>query len=201
MFSINEFRTSIDKQGILRSNKYFVEFALPEYLRNSYSDDDKRLMSLRCENVAIPGMSFLSTDSQPRFGYGPVEKMPYVPGFDPISLTFILDSKNKIYKLFYDWTSAVVGFNGKAGTNLRNGTRKPYEVGYKNKYKTDLIIRVYDGNKAKDTSPTAGKEVMLVKLYAAFPMGLPSTPLAWDSTDAMKLSIPFSYTDFEIAIP
>lgn len=207
MFSINEFRTSINTKGILRSNRYFVSFKVPKYLMPKYGTLGTRLMSIRCESVSIPGFSFLSADGPPRFGYGPVEKNPYVPGFDGINLTFILDAQNQIYKFFYDWTMCIVNYNGRGGTNMRNNavssgsTWRPYEVGYKSDYQTDLDIFVYDGNKNENSSSEAGKLVMSLKAYSAFPMGLPSTPLAWESTDAMKLSIPFSYTDFQINIP
>lgn len=205
MFSIKDFRSSINKGGILRPNKYIVEFSVPEYLKPRYSSGNLSLMSLRCESVNIPGFSFASKDGPPAFGYGPVEKHPYVPGFDGITLTFLLDSKNKIYKFFYDWTMSIVNYDGRGGTNMRNSSGstswKPYEVGYKSKYQTDLSIHIYDGNKNEKTNSEAGNRVMTIKLYSAFPMGLPSNQLSWESTDVMRLPIPFSYTDFGIDIP
>lgn len=202
MFSINDFKASINTRGILRSNKYLVSFKIPEYLQGRYTTDDQRLISIRCESVSLPGFSFLSADGPPRYGYGPVEKNPYVPGFDGLSLTFILDSKNRIYELFYDWTMSIVNYDGRGGTNMRNGTSwKPYEVGYKSLYQTDLNISVYDGNKSETSTSESGNLVMNAKVYAAFPMGIPSNPLSWESTDAMKLTIPFAYTDFRISMP
>jgi hypothetical protein len=35
-------------------------------------------------------------------------------------------------------------------------------------------------------------------ISSAFPLGLPSIPLAWESTELVRLTVPFSYTDFEI---
>lgn len=204
MFNIKDFRASIDTKGILRPNKYHVRFKVPTYLSTRYTDDDIKLMSLRCESVSIPGFNFASKDGPPAFGYGPVEKHPYVPAFDGTTLNFILDSKNKIYKFFYDWTMAVVNYDGRGGTNMRNSSGstywKPYEVGYKSNYQTDVFIEVYDGNKNERTNSDAGNKVMTIVLYSAFPMGLPTNQLAWDSTDIMRLPVPFSFTDFGINI-
>jgi len=196
MFNITNFRSSINDRGILRTNKYVVQFKAPNYLAGKYSSTD--LMSIRCENVSIPGFDFASADGPPRMGYGAIEKHPYVPGFSGMSLTFLMDSKSEIYNFFYDWTMSIVNFNGKGGTNYRNGTWKPYEVGYKKDYQTELNISVYDGAKKEGSSKVAGNEILSLKVWAAFPLGLPSIPLAWESTELMRLTIPFSYTDFEM---
>lgn len=202
MFNIKDFRASIDTRGVLRNNKYLVSFNLPEYLTERkdkrYGLDDQKLMTLRCDAVTIPGFDFLNTDGPPRFGYGPIERMPYVPGFAPMNLTFILDAKTRVYELLYDWTSAIVQFDGKGGTNLKNGlTRFAYEVGYKAKYQTDLIIDVYDGVKSESSS-VAGNLVMSMTAYSAFPAGLPPMQMGWESTDISKIQVPFSYTDFTV---
>jgi hypothetical protein len=198
MFNITNFRSSINDKGILRTNKYLVQFKAPNYIAGKYSSTD--LMSIRCENVSIPGFDFASADGPPRMGYGAIEKHPYVPGFGGMSLTFLMDSKSEIYNFFYDWTMCIVNFNGRGGTNYRdvNNKWKPYEVGYKRDYQTQLNISVYDGAKKEGSSRVAGNEVLSLKVYSAFPLGLPSIPLAWESTELVRLTVPFSYTDFEI---
>ena len=203
MFSINDFKASINTNGILRSNKYIVSFSVPPYLKDLFPQSTLNLLSLRCENVAIPGFEFLSADGPPRMGYGPIEKNPYVPGFSGLSLTYIMDSKGLIYNFFETWCQQIVNFKGSGGNNFRteysyaNGTkRSPYEVGYKLKYQSELTIDVYDGN-GPDTSKS-GKKIVSFKAYAAFPTGLPSIPLAWDSPDMIRLTVPFSYTDFDV---
>lgn len=198
MFNISNFRSSVNNKGVLKSNKYLVQFKAPTYLIDRYPSTE--LMSLRCETVSIPGFDFLSADGPPRMGYGAIEKHPYVPGFSGMSLTFLMDSKSVIYNFFYDWTMSIVNFRGKGGTNYRNANSrwKPYEVGYKDYYKTDLNISVYDGAKADDSSKMAGNEILSLQVYSAFPLGLPSIPLAWESSELVRLTVPFSYTDFEM---
>jgi len=198
MFNIQNFRSSINNSGVMKSNKYVVSFKAPVYLEGRYPSTE--LMSLRCETVSVPGFDFLSADGPPRMGYGAIEKHPYVPGFSGMSLTFLMDSKSVIYNFFYDWTMSIVNFKGKGGTNYRNANSiwKPYEVGYKDYYKTDLNISMYDGAKKEGSSRVAGNEVLSLKVYSAFPLGLPSIPLAWESSELVRLTVPFSYTDFEI---
>lgn len=199
MFNITDFRSSINTRGVLKSNKYLVEFGIPTYLRNRYGTDDQSLMSLRCESVSIPGFDFLSADGPPRMGYGAIEKHPYVPGFTGLNLTFLLDSKSKIYNFFFDWAMSIVNFNGRGGTNFsRDDGWSAYEVGYKVFYKTDLKIMIYDGVKSEKSNSVAGNEILKLNIFDAFPMGMPSVPLAWDSPDLIRLSIPFTFTDFSI---
>jgi hypothetical protein len=199
MFNIRDFRSSVNNQGILKTNRYMVSFKAPNYLLGKYPKTD--LMTIRCENVSIPGFDFASADGPPRMGYGAIEKHPYVPGFSGMSLTFLMDSKSAIYNFFYDWTMNIVNFNGKGGTNYRNGKWKPYEVGYKDNYKTDLNISVYNGAKNEGSSKVAGDEILSLMIYSAFPLGMPSIPLSWESTELMRITVPFSYTDFEILRP
>lgn len=203
MLNIKDFRSSINDQGILRPNKYMVQFSMPEYLKGFYNGEDLKLLSLRCESVNIPGFNFASKDGPPAFGYGPIEKHPYVPGFDGVTFTFLLDSKNKIYKFFYDWTMKIVNYDGRGGTNMRSNSVdwKPYEVGYKSQYQSNIFIQVFDGNKNTKNNSDVGNRVMNIALYSAFPMGLPSSQLAWESSDVMRISVPFSFTDFGISIP
>ena len=199
MFDITNFRSSINTKGILRTNRYIVQFAKPEYLRD-YDIETIKMMSLRCESVSLPGFDILSADSPPRAGYGPIEKQLYVPAFSGLSLTFLVDTKNTIYKFFYDWTMAIVNYDSQGATKLRSNSRgrAPYEVGYKNKYKTELVISVYDGNTTENTEVKTGSEIVRMKIFGAYPNGLPTIPLAWESSDLMKLQVPFSFTDFSI---
>lgn len=198
MFKIDEFISSINKSGFVRTNRFVVFFALPEYLRGreaEYGYNDK-LISLRCESAQFPGISFGSIDGPPRLGYGAVESIPYNVTFEDISLTFLVDAHTRIHRLFYDWVNTIVNFQGSKGqsdwkrpTNTITNAAA-YEVGYKDKYRTDILVTVYDSD---------DKQIMTVKVYNAFPKVLPSTDLAWGSNDElMKMTIPFSFTDFNV---
>jgi hypothetical protein len=198
MFKIDEFISSINKNGVIKTNRFTAFFTLPEYLRGrevDYGYQDK-LISLRCESAQFPGISFGAIDGPPRLGYGAVESIPYNVAFEDVSLTFLVDAHTRIHKLFYDWVNTIVNFQGSKGQSdwkkESNSITKAaaYEVGYKDKYRTDILVTVYDSD---------DKQIMTVKIYNAYPKLLPSTDLSWGSNDElMKMTIPFSFTDFDV---
>lgn len=199
MLKINEFISSINKSGVVKTNRFVAFFKIPDYLSGreaEYGINDK-LISLRCEAAQFPGVSLSTIDGPPRLGYGAVEAIPYNTAFEDISLTFLVDAHTRIHKLFYDWVNTIVNFQGSRGqkdweavTNT-NTRAAAYEVGYKDKYRTDITIAVYDSD---------DKKIMTVDAYNAFPKLIPSIDLAWGSNDElMKMTVPFSFTDFNVS--
>lgn len=197
MFNIKNFREEINKNGILQDNRYIVSFNPPEYLKSEKTDQ----LTLRCESAQIPGVSFATVDGPPRIGYGPVETVPYGVIFDDVGLNFLLDAKANVHQLFYKWMNSIVNYQSQGHSSLKEARgpvsgMKPFEVGYKDKYSTDIDITVYnhsgEGNEA-------GTKVMAVKLYRAFPKSLPTFDVAWQSTNSpIKLPVRFAYTDYTI---
>lgn len=197
--------SEIQSAGVLRSNRYIMTFGAPKYLRDALAtngldnaattDVPLDRITLRCESVQFPGMSFATVDSAPRFGYGAIEAIPYGTIFDDITATFIVDARSDIHRFFYKWVNTIVNFNARGQSKLKDSTgvvrgMKTYEVGYKDDYVTDIAITVYDQNDVKIMTGTA---------YRAFPKLLPTVDLGWGTNDDyVKLSMPFSYTDFAV---
>jgi len=186
-FRIDEFITSINKNGILKNNKYSVFFATPAAL-NSYGKLNDIL--IRADSVRMPGMAFASADGPPRLGYGPTERVPYVANFEEISITFTIDANSYIHKFFNDWVNAIFNFKGQGNTQAK--TKGVYEVGYKDSYTTDISIELYDD---------LGNLKLTNKVYHAFPMAFPSESLSWGDGQPIKLTIPFAYIDYEVNYP
>jgi hypothetical protein len=219
MFNISGFRSSIEKNGVLRSNRFIVFFNLPTSLQDfkgEYGFEDG-LISLRCETAQLPGLN-LATIDQPRIGWGPTEGVPHNLAYSEITLTFLMDAQSKIHRMFYDWMNTIVNFQGSRGQSALDrswdvGSNKAYayEVGYKENYTTDVLITVYDNY----ASPTEGGEgtagyaseygnnpVMNVRMFKAFPKALPNVDLSWGANDELiRLSIPFGFTDFTVDYP
>jgi hypothetical protein len=219
MFNISGFRSSIEKNGVLRSNRFVVFFSLPKGLQDfkgEYGYEDG-LISLRCETAQLPGLN-LATIDQPRIGWGPVESIPHNVSYSEITLTFVMDAQSKIHRLFYDWMNTIVNFQGSRGQSALDrswdvGSNKAYayEVGYKENYTTDVLVTVYDNY----ASPTEGGEgeadyaseygnnpVMNVRMFKAYPKSLPNVDLSWGANDELvRLSIPFGFTDFTVDYP
>lgn len=183
MFKVSDFRAEILKNGIQKSNTYEVLISPNKNLTSKFGIGR---LSLRCSNVQFPGVSFNTVDTAPRFGYGPIESNPYGVNFDDILMTFIMDNNGDVYKYFYDWMNAIVNFES-AGQSV---LQKAFEVGFKDNYVADLIVNLLDSNL---------KTVLSATVFRAFPKHLPPFDLAADATnDFVKLTIPFSYTDYII---
>ena len=214
MFDIAAFSSNIVKKGVLRNNKYDINFVPPTYLTTNKSQiythgiggagnsELNRMISLRCENVNLPGVNLASADGPPRYGYGPTQKNPYGVMFNEMSITFMIDKDGDIHKFFYEWLNTIVNFNGHGGARLRDsigpvGKMKTYEVGYKDSFSTDIKINVYNDDASTSDLKTLHK-VMTVTAYRAFPMSLPTLPVSWNDGEVMILTIPFAYTDFAI---
>lgn len=195
-FNLNGFKQNINKGGVLKASRYEVQLGIPQYLQSRWANFGDTL-SFRCEATRLPGMQFASADGPPRLGYGPLERHPYNVNYEEISLTFIMDARTEVHKFFYDWCNSIFNFKGKGGTAAQEGggpsainNALVYEVGYKKKYSVDMDINVY-----KDT----GKLTMSAKLFQAFPMAMPAIPMSWNDSEIVKLTIPFTYLDFEIS--
>jgi hypothetical protein len=193
---IKRFTSSINSKGILKTNRFEAQFIFTEnsYMRNSRVLDEN-MLTLRCDSATLPGVSFASADGPPRLGYGPVEKRPYNPMFEDLALTFMVDAGSRIHKMFYEWASCIVNFEGYGASRLdRAGDRSPtnalaYEVGYRDRYACTLILKVFS---------TSGKQTMTFTAYNAFPMSLPQMAMNWAEGDILRLPVPFAYTDFTV---
>ena len=191
-FDIKEFRSEINTNGILLPTKFIAQFNLPPKLKALYPSTKE--MSLRCEQILWPGISFSTMDAPARVGYGATEVIPFTPMFEEISMSFIVDEHANIHKFFFDWMNSIINLNSKGQKNLKGGA---YEVGYKNDYVCDINISIF-----RETGTNAASSPMNITLYRAFPRILPGYQLDWSNGDqVLKLSAIFTYTDYYIKYP
>ena len=193
--SISDFRSSINNKGVIKTNKFEARFTLRDghYLKDSPFVNE-RLLTVRCDSATLPGVAFASADGPSRLGYGPVEKRPYMPLFDDLTLTFMVDAGSQVHKIFYEWVNCIVNMEGKGAVELGTARAKTkavaYEVGYRDSYDSTLELLVY-----RDT----GQRAMTFTAYNVFPMGFPQIGMNWNEGDILRLSIPFAYTDFKVS--
>jgi hypothetical protein len=197
MFEINKFRSEINTGGVLKTNRFIVEFIPPASVggANQVKQD---MLSFRCESVQWPGLSLMTLDTPPRAGYGATELIPYAPIFEDVTLNFIVDKNAKTHKFFFDWMNSIVNLRSEGQTRLNVGANQTsaFEVGYKNNYTTSLNITMF---RETGTSKDANHAAMTATLYRAFPKTLPSFELNWGSeNEVLKLPVQFAYSDFYI---
>lgn len=218
-FDINSFRTEINKNDMLPTHSYLVTFApfrlgseanvpLTEFVR--YNSDK---LILRCESAVLPSVQVLEEENVRRYGYGPVEKVPYGMQFNDLTLTWLVDKRSELIEFFYQWMNTIVYYETKGisqmsftneqltdDPNIRGDGRAAlsgylgYEVGYKDEYSCPVVrVRVYD------------RELNTVTeyiLYDVFPMNIQSQNLAYtQENEAQKLTVTFAFTNMSTLTP
>lgn len=206
-FDINSFRAEINKNDMLPTHSYLVTFApfrlgseanvpLTEFVR--YNSDK---LILRCESVVLPSVQVLEEENVRRYGYGPVEKVPYGMQFNDLTLTWLVDKRSELLDFFYQWMNTIVNYETRGVSQMLTGSDRAgldnylgYEVGYKDEYSCPLVrVRVYD------------RELNTVTeyiLYDVFPMNIQSQNLAYAQEDeAQKLTVTFAFTNMQTLTP
>lgn len=199
-FNINELVGEIRRGGLMRNNKFLVEFPMPPSLRNTIGiellTDTNRVLSLYCEGTNLPGVG-LMTEEIRRYGYGSNEKKPYVPIFTDVNLTFRGDSNGSVWTFLNAWMKATVHYEGRDTMNTPTGPIKGQhqaEVGYKNDtenhegYAVPVTITMFND---------MGEPTIRVVLREAFPIFVGDIPLNWGArSDYMRIPVTLSFFDW-----
>jgi hypothetical protein len=193
-FDISSFRSEISKKGLLQNNRFVCIFAIPEGLRQKYaksfsSDDVKyadsgEQLTLRCETVTIPGQNFFTQEIK-RYGYGQIEKKPYLPAFNPMRMVFLVDRNAKVIEFFNDWVNLIVNHDMEGNVGGFNNDEL-YLVNHKNKYICPVIrIYVYD---------EFNEQTMECNMYDCFPLTMSDFDTTWTSqNDPIRLTVTMQF--------
>lgn len=188
-FNVNDFRAEINRKGLLKNNKFFVRMYIPQGMRNTGLSSTARFLEFWCESSNIPGVS-LSTTEVRRYGYGNVEKKPYVSMNNDITMSFLGDSQGVIWSYFQQWMRLIVNYDMRKGINGETGIlsgQKPFELAYKDDYVVDIHLSVFDD---------LGKEAIHVVLREAYPIFIGDIQLNWGDTNSI-MRIPVTFTVYD----
>jgi hypothetical protein len=179
-FNIAEFSSKINDRGTIQNNKFLIKISFPAILVNVYNEED---LVFRASSIEIPGVSFENTTSY-RYGVGPQQKTPRNPNFNDISISFIEDERNRIWKFFSRWTNEIFNFDADS----------KYVARYKSEYiSPNFEIEIYNNK---------GLKVTRVILTEAFPSSLGNVGLSWsDKNSLMMVKVGFSFTDWHWELP
>ena len=205
-FTISNFRSELENGNVLPSHSYlatFSPFRMSEetvtlnQMLAAYRDP----LTMRCENVVLPTIQLLEEENIRRYGYGPVEKIPYGVQFGDLTMTWIIDRYSEIPDFFHHWMNSIVTYEAK-GALMRNGistrpglgSRGAYEMGFKDDYTCPVLtVNVYD------YQLTAVADYIM---YDVFPMNIQSANLSWaDENQYQKFTVTFAFTDMETRAP
>jgi hypothetical protein len=209
-FNVGVFRAAITERDLLRPNRFLIEFTIPLGLFGIGEFDETvqtvRTLEYWCEGLSIPSFA-LATYPNLRYGYGAMEKRPFMGQFDTITCAVINDGKAANFNFFYSWINMIHNNNMSQGpfavpntvtaVNDANQPRAvgqfPYELSYKKEYATDVKIRVYDNQ---------GNERKTICLREAFPMMLGEMQLNWaDNQSYLRLPVSLTFTDWYTEVP
>jgi hypothetical protein len=196
-FNINDFRSAISKRnGPLRPTLYQVTFT-----KGTFIDD---FFTFSTERVELPDLS-LDTEKIRRYGYGPLEDVPFRPVFQPLRMTIIAPADNKVGIIeLINKISTATPFNKSTGerysivddslpVSTNNGitsTAYPYEVAYKDDIKFTTTVSIYN------STGTKGK-IIEYNFVDCFLRAMSPIQLDWNATDQyVKVDMTLGYTDF-----
>lgn len=169
------------------------------------------------ERVELPDVS-LDSEKIRRYGYGPLEDVPYRPVFQPLRVTIIAPANDKIGIVeLVNKLSGVAPFNNPytmsnadntADTALYISTAggkfsksaSPYEVAYKDDIVFDTQVSLFDVNGTKDGAKGGkGDRAPLItyNFNDCFLRSMSPIDLSWGATDQyVKVDMTIGYTDF-----
>lgn len=189
-FKLQEFISSINTDGIARTNLYEVIITPPLGL-SALTTDSKRLLTLRCQDVQLPELDFQVT-SYYRKVIGPGEqRVTGINQYKIIPMQFIVDKNLKIRQFFENWMQYIVNYGDYGNYTTIGNDQLPYELAYKDEYVSTIDIKVYPaGLNSGDDNDTA----KTYRLYNAYPVNMGNVSLNWGNNDAnMLLPIGFAY--------
>jgi len=169
--ALDNFISQIKSGGLARTNRFTVQFELPPTVRKSKGSNNLRKILLFCDSAQLPGINLSTTQSRI---FGEFREMPYERLFDPVSLSFYVDSEMLVKVLLDDWINSI------QDTYTR-------DFNYYKDYTTSMVINVYD---------VANNLSYACVLDEAYPKVMSSVSLDYASREMMKLPITIQYRNW-----
>lgn len=208
-FNIADFKANINRLGINTTSKFAVNITPPIALQTadsgllettipgeparatitaSQTTQDLRML---CDSANIPGKQLQTIEYKPQ-GFGAISKMPTGMTMDPLNLTFFLDSRHRVQRFFQLWMQEIINTgSSSAGEQASYRNRTSYEMNYKSKYTTTVILQYFS-----DDNPN---ESISYYFHDAYPVQIGSVQLAWEQNDQIgKLPVEFTYKSYDV---
>jgi hypothetical protein len=166
---------SIDKirqlfKGFLRPNYFEVLIDPPQKLEG---DKNTELLTFAVNSTSFP---FETINVQEYNEMSRHYKIADSVDYDPVAISFRLDSEGKVLDFFHRWRRLIVNDN--------------FKVGYYNDYIGKVIIRLLDAKL---------QNIFEVVMHEVFPVNRNPMPLSYDTGDAiaeLDVSFQFLYTTY-----
>lgn len=165
MFSYEEFKGAVKKNGISRQNRFTVMIPPPPALDST----NIQTVLLMCKGVSVPGVNMVTA---PVRTTGEMTEAAYDRTFGAASLNFYVDADLKVRYFFDQWINLIQSPSTRIFT---------YPKEYKSEQIEISVLRL-------DDNPS-----YMITLFDAFPKSIGDLSLAGDDTNAMTLNVTFDY--------
>jgi hypothetical protein len=199
-FDIKEFRSVINRRGILQGSHYQVMIQPPQSILNTTGVDSTFLRDLTfyAESAIIPGVAFATSEVRNE-AIGPVKHVPYAPMFSKdMMLYFIIDEKGAMIDFFHQWMRTIINYSS-GGTALDRYTfngAHPYEVAYEDEYMAEVGLRLMSPIVGANKAPQLVAHYMFHKTY---PSAIHDVTVSYSFENAhLVLPVSMTYFDFEV---
>lgn len=189
-FNINEFKSTMNKYGgPAKKNLFVVEIANGPVQSDGMTARDLRFF---CQTASVPGLNLTVADYYPN-GFGAKQSIPVSITQDQFNAVFMLDSDHMVLRFFHQWVQQVLNYNYAQGAFSQVGNQLPYEVGYKNDFACNIVIKHYSTN----SDGTGG--YYEYTLHDAFPTQVSGVDVSWADNDSFATStINFAYSHMSV---
>lgn len=196
-FNINEFIAVTSEKGVLKNNKFMMQFPTPQGLLGGPNSPSasrvNREMEMWCTTSNLPG-AILESHAVRRYGVGVTQNRPFLPRFDKLRCEFLMDGAAENHTYFHLWRNMIV--NSDRGQSINTPTSRvgnktdiyPYEVAYRNDYVVDITLHVFDDR----------ADIVQTYIFReAYPELIADIPLGWDRrNEVARFNVDFAFTDW-----
>ena len=179
-FNISTFKSMALSPGLMKPTLYDVTINRLD-----------RVYKFLTEAVALPTVG-VDTQAIRRYGYGPVDYVPFRPVFqDSVRISLITQaSKANALTQFLNSVSEISPFMNYKTMGTKESKINAYEVKYKKKLEFDMVITIYN----EESNP-----VMFYTFKECYAKQVGGVDLGWGSNDQyVRTSVDFAFTDFSI---
>ena len=172
-FSLDKFTGKMqERNSLARANRYVVRMSVPQWAAGVDAQAAQEIMFF-CDSVNFPGASIVPVDIK-RQGIGPFDRRPSNIIPEEVTLSIMLDGAGYNLNFFHKWINSIVNMDMSAGELGTRDGALPGEVHYRDFYKVDIEIEIYD---------TAARMINKVKMFECWPSQISPVSLGWAQND------------------
>ena len=193
-FNISNFKSSFERYGgPAKANLFEIQLSkLPRFMPENKQMDYLREIKFFCSEVTFPAIN-INTSEIAHAGQMLKRYPTAVQNPGPLSAKFLVDSDHQILTFFHNWSQQIVQYSKRGGAFAETDGKLPHEVGFKNDFACDLLIKHF----TTDSFPNTYYEA---KLYKVFPVAVGALALNWEGASSfLSLDVQFSAEDMEFS--